>query len=316
MRRYLSLATQQDVQDSTQLALTAHGNALLAVLCGFFTAAGGHPGVLFSPVSLLVGGLGSGTFAYDGRARQPGREVKRPRGFEGLPPRSAQIAVPGSIAALAVACAFHPGTSLLAASRPGVSAAKAAGARTRATLIDAVAGLGARFLSEPRLKRELLARFGPAEQGNWGTADLVAASDIQRVPLPSAQGEGESLGLPWQVDGAPEDTSSDGAIRRAWGRAQNIVAVDASGLFVALAYRELPDLGFMEEFELSLPAFAVPVLRGVPRVTPGEALPTDADLYLDRDESGAICAARALSSADGPGLRIVRDTATKEAFAG
>jgi hypothetical protein len=316
MRRYLSLATQQEVHDSTQLALTAHGNALLAVLSGFFTAAGGHPGVLFSPVSLLVGGLGSGTFAYDGRARQPGREVKRPRGFEGAPPLVSQIAVPGSIAALAVACAFHPGTSLLAASRPGVSAAKSAGARQRAAMIDAVAGLGARFLSEPRLKRELLARFGPAEQGNWGTADLVAASDIQRVPLPSVTGEGESLTLPWQVDGASKDADVEGATRRAWGRAQNIVAVDASGLFVALSYRELPDLGHLEEFELSLPAFAVPVLRGVPRVTPGEALPTPADLYLDRDESGAICAARALAASDGPALRIVRDAATKEAFAG
>lgn len=312
MRRYLSLATQQETQDAAQLALASQGNALFAALSGFFAAAGAHPGVLFSPVSLLVGGLGSGTFAYDGRARQPGREVKRPRGFEATPPLAAEVAVPGSISALAVACAFHPGTTLLAASKAGVSAARAAGARERARLIDAVAGLGARFLTEPGLKRELLAKFGPAEQGNWGLADLVATSEIQKVPL-AGDGEGESLTLPWQGGGSQLEQM---LAQRAWGRPQNIVAVDATGLFVALSYRELPERAYLEEFEVTMPAFAVPVLRGVPRVTPGEPLPTPAELYLDRDETGAICAARALTLPQLEPLRIVRDTGTKEAFAG
>ena len=65
-----------------------------------------------------------------------------------------------------------------------------------------------------------------------------------------------------------------------------------------------------------MPAFAVPVLRGVPRVTPGEPLFTPAELYLDRDETGAICAVRAIPFETAQPLRIVRDAGSKEAFAG
>lgn len=312
MRRHLSLATQGEAQEASQQALAGHGNALFSAFCGFFAAAGVSPGVLFSPVSLLVGGLGAGTFSYDGRARQPGREAKRPRGFERDVPISARVAVPGSLSALSVACAFHPSTSLLAASRVGVSIAKSVGAKNRAWLIDITAGLGAKFLSEARLRRELLVQFGPPEQGNWGPPDLVASADIQKLPVPSF-GNDEALTLPWHTT---ETRPTDLLEREAWGTSHCIVVVDATGLFVALSYRDLPGIVTLGEFEVVMPAFAVPVLRGVPRVTPGEALNTPAELYLDRDEMGAICAARAIPEPGGPALRIVRDAGTKETFAG
>lgn len=312
MARHLSLATQREAQEASLLALGGQGNALFAALSGFFAAAGASPGVLFSPVSLLVGGLGAGTFCYDGRARQPGREAKRPRGFEGEVPLSARVAVPGSLWALSVACAFHPGTSLLAASRVGVSAAKSLGAKNRAWLIDVSAGLGAKFLSEPRLRKELLVQFGPPEQGNWGPPDLVASPDIQKLPVPSFEND-DALTLPWQMTETQSVNLLEG---EEWGRSHCIVVVDAAGLFVALSYRDLPGTVSLDEFEINMPAFAVPVLRGVPRVTPGEALLTPAELYLDRDETGAICATRAIPTPGEPGLRIVRDAGTKETFAG
>jgi len=312
VRRHLSLASQPDAKEATQLALSSQGNALFAALSGFFAAAGADPGVLFSPVSLLVGGVGSGTFAYDGRCRQPGRDAKRPRGFQDEVPLVARVAVPGSLAALSIACAFQPGTSLLAASRAGVSVAKSQGKKERARMIDALAGLGARFLHEPGLKKELLTRFGPTEQGNWGPADLIMSGDIQQVPVLGGSAEQEGLTLPWNN---ADDKLSDMLAKEAWGRSHCIVAVDAAGLFVALSYRALPDELYIDEFELSMPTFAVPVLRGVPRVAPGEALRTPAALFLDRDESGAMSGVRAIPSAEAEPLCLVRDAETREVFA-
>jgi hypothetical protein len=141
--------------------------------------------------------------------------------------------------------------------------------------------------------------------------DLVASTDIQKVPIANSAAGEASLILPWN---SPAEKVSDSVEREAWGQSHCIVAVDGTGLFVALSYRDLPDLVVLPEFELALPAFAVPVLRGVPRLTPGEALPTHAELWLDTDETGSICAVRARPSSRAEVLRIVRDTATREAF--
>ena len=60
--------------------LAKGGSAVDAVLSGYFAAAGAYPGVLLGPVTLLIGGTGSGDRAFDGRVRQPGKNAKRPRG--------------------------------------------------------------------------------------------------------------------------------------------------------------------------------------------------------------------------------------------
>ncbi len=175
MPRTGALASDPVAREAAETVFKSSGSSLQAALTGFFVAAAHDPGVLFSPVSLLVGGVGSGVFAYDGRCRQPGKEAKRPRGFlnDDEVPTPARVAVPGSVAALAVACAFQSGTTLLSCVRPGVHAAKSSGAKQRSVLLEYVASLGATALQEPSVKRAFVSQFGAVEQGTIGVADLV-----------------------------------------------------------------------------------------------------------------------------------------------
>lgn len=305
-RKSGALASCPVAREAAESALAAKGGALSSVLAGFFAAAGMDAGVLFSPVQLLVGGLGAGAFAYDGRPRQPGREVKRPRGFredEEIRP-AARAAVPGSLVALSIACAYQSGASLLAASKAGVTQAKAAGSKRRADFIDRIAGLGAASLSEPSLKRTLLTRFGPPEGGQWGHQDLVPLESVQQ----RASERRSRLVVPW-VDATPPEGGLSGV--SAAGQAHALLAIDASGLFCALSYRSLPEDLVLEEFEVAVPALARPVLRGVPRVAPGTPLTGPARLALTRDDRGRLDGVEAQVSDHGEALRLVRDAETK-----
>jgi gamma-glutamyltranspeptidase/glutathione hydrolase len=82
-----ALATDELVQEAARAELVQSKSAVAAVAAGFFAAAGRHPGVLLAPLTLLVAGVGAGGRAFDGRLRQPGLGVKRPRGL--LPGESA-----------------------------------------------------------------------------------------------------------------------------------------------------------------------------------------------------------------------------------
>lgn len=300
------MATSPVAHEAAEAALAAKGGALSAVLAGFFADAGADAGVLFSPVQLLVGGLGAGAFAYDGRPRQPGREVKRPRGFqsgEEVSP-AARAAVPGSLVALSIACAYQTGVSLLSASKSGVVKAKAAGCKRRAEFIDRMAGLGASGLCEPQLKRALLSRFGPPEGGQWGHQDLVPVHSVQQGAIERAG----RLVVPWGDAAALEGVSVDGA---AAGPSHALLAIDASGLLCAMSYRSLSEDLVLEEFEVAVPALARPVLRGVPRVAPGTPLSGPARLALTRDSRGRLDGVEAQVSDQGEPLRLVRDAETK-----
>src|SRR4051812_9922053 len=112
--RALAISNDPLAEEAAQAQLAQGGSAVGAVLAGFFAAAGGYSGVLLSPLSILVAGIGTGGRAFDGRLRQPGLGTKRPRGF--LPdeaiPIAARVAVPAGVAAAAVANAYDGAKSL------------------------------------------------------------------------------------------------------------------------------------------------------------------------------------------------------------
>ena len=74
----------------------ARGNAVDAVVTAVLLAAAESPGVFLGPVQLLIGGAGAGLQAFDGRVRQPGLGIPRPRGVQAgeAVPAPARIGVP------------------------------------------------------------------------------------------------------------------------------------------------------------------------------------------------------------------------------
>ena len=97
-----------------------------------------------------------------------------------------------------------------------------------------------------------------------------------------------------------------------------VCAVDVRGVFAALTYRRSTDGLPLEELDLEAPLLAVPVKRGVARVTPGAPLPTPAPIALRKDSSGGlieVCAAPAalrFEPSASPLLRVRRNAATGE----
>lgn len=290
MKRGAVLSSLASAETAGEEVLLKGGSALKAALTGFFVAAGENPGVLLGPVSLLVAGLGSGARAYDGRARQPGVGGKRPRGF--LPneeiPAAASVAVPASIAAISVACAYASGTSLLACARPGVAAAKRQGAEGRAALLENVATMGALAFSQPSVKRAWIGEFGATEGGLIGPGDLTPPAELDGPATLTEQ----NYEVPWRGDVVDADTDA------ALGAGHVLVAADAAGLFVALAFRELDDRVRLDPYEVGVPRLAEPVLRGVSRAKPGASIASPAELEIEKSESGALVAVRARTRAD------------------
>jgi gamma-glutamyltranspeptidase/glutathione hydrolase len=94
-------------------------------------------------------------------------------------------------------------------------------------------------------------------------------------------------------------------------RAQVIVAADINGLVAALCYAPDPDGIELASVELRLPTGAVPVRRGVARITPGTPLPMATPVaVLARSSDGwfAALAARAAQSLPAAALFLHRDS--------
>lgn len=282
------LASDAEVQELAQAELSSGGSAVGAVVAGFFIAAGKHPGVLLSPVSMLVGGVGTGGRAFDGRSLQPGRSARRPRGI--LPgaaiPHAARVAVPSSLSALAVAVAYEGNLSLPALVRPGIQVAERAEAKLRAKLLDRVASYGPTAFAESTFQNAMLRRVGPSQGGLFSPSDFEPPTAIDG---PAREEEQEGLRwfeVPW-AELPPPPADAEGP--RFNGQSHAIVAVDAHGRFAALAYRQ-NELGLeLPEFEVVAPYGANPVLRGVPRTTPGVRLPSPAPLAIAwRDASESV----------------------------
>lgn len=270
------LATESVAEQAALEHLTNGGGALGAVFAGFFAAAGARPGVLLGPISALVAGVGQGARAFDGRLRQPGLGTKRPRGFltPDEVPNAARVAVPGAGLAAVIAQAYA-GDSLRSFVAPGVQAAERASAPNRAHFLDRLGQVGAAALTEPAFKRALLQAGGTSEGGVLTPSDLETNDDVDQPARERTEGDATWLETPWASD-APDAPADRGAA---------VCAADQHGLMAALCYR-ITDLGtLVPELELIAPHAAVPVMRGVPRVSPGSRLPAPAPMAVRLDAS-------------------------------
>jgi gamma-glutamyltranspeptidase/glutathione hydrolase len=277
--------------------LAKGASAIDAVLAGYFAAAGAYPGVLLGPVTLLLGGTGSGDRAFDGRVRQPGKNAKRPRGVlpGEEPPHAARIGVPCSVPALAVAVGYGAHASLGRLVQAGVALARERGAERRAAVLSRVGEVGALAFSEPEVSRALVRQFGAPNGGLLTPADFARPEGLDKPALRREHAGTARLSAPWADEAAAP-----------FARGTTVSAVDVNGLFVAAAFECQPEAIYVEELELSAPMLATPTRRGVPRATPTAPIAAPAPLWIDYDALGSayeLWTAPSSQLIDEPGAR-------------
>jgi gamma-glutamyltranspeptidase/glutathione hydrolase len=300
-------------QEAAEDVLLSGGSALGAVAAGFFAAAGASSGVLLSPITVLLAGVGIGARAFDGRLRQPGLGTRRPRGFQQDEPvpEAAHLAVPAAVPALLVALAYDESLRLSRLTKNGVRRARDTGAVSRASLIEGIRGSGSRVFSEPSFVRPMLHVGGPAHGGLLTPTDFQSFGDLDKDAARRTIDGATVVTAPW----ADESTDAEAVSRLGHGHA--IVAADARGAIVALHYRRVLDGITIDALELDAPNAAIPVLRGETRVAPGACLSTPAPVAIWLDGAGTPVEVRAWPAAHAPfdrdartiGLR--RDPATQ-----
>ena len=307
--RALSRSNDPHCDAAAAAELARGGSAIDAVLSGYFAAAGAYPGVLLGPVTLLLGGVGSGDRAFDGRVRQPGRNAKRPRGsLQGqTPPQAARVGVPCSVPALAVALGYGAQSTLARLVQPGVTLAKERGAERRARVLTRVGEVGALALSEPELSLALVRAFGAPHGGAITPSDFAVPAGLDIAAQRLERERTLLLVAPWAA-------TASSSLQRGVA----VCAVDVSGLFAAAVLEAEPAGIPVEELELVAPLVASPTLRGVPRVAPGTPLPSAAPIAIELDASGAPAAVwctpmNAQPGAHGFGIRRQSTTRTVEA---
>jgi gamma-glutamyltranspeptidase/glutathione hydrolase len=278
-----AIANLASAEQAAEDFLSDDGSAVGAVLCGFFAAAGDHSGVLLSPVTVLVGGVGAGVRAFDGRAWQPGRGAKRPRGYRQHEtiPDAARVAVPGGVAAAAVAHAYDGSQRLDAIVKAGVRRARRRRASARAALLERVGAVGAAALTESTFVQALLRVAGPSQGGLVTPADFATVPALDRKASRQAIGTGALLVPPWTTEPLQLAPGSEIGVGHA------VCAVDVRGVFAALGFRRVERGVAIEELELKAPLAAAPVQRGHARVRPGSRLAAPAPVAIRCDALGA-----------------------------
>jgi gamma-glutamyltranspeptidase/glutathione hydrolase len=266
--RRAAAASETYVAQAARDALT-RGNAVDAVATALLIAAAEEPTVLLGPVQMLVGGAGAGLAAIDGRNRQPGLGAPRPRGVvpgEPVPP-SARVGVPALPAAVATALASFGRVTLLRAAGPAIETARHRSPERRA-VIESFARKGPAALLDEAIVEELVAVAGRAAGGSLTRDDLRSVRpSVVTCPERSLDAAG-FLHVPWRV-GALDGSST-----------QVVAAADGRGMLAIACYEAPPEGLALPSLGLSAPAAASPVLRGQPRVRPGEPRPSATPIAL------------------------------------
>jgi gamma-glutamyltranspeptidase/glutathione hydrolase len=253
----------------TAREVLARGNAVDAVVAGVLLAAAESPSVLLGPMQMLVGGAGAGLLSIDGRVRQPGLGVPRPRGvLPGQPvPTAARVGVPALPGAAAAALAAAGSATLLRVAGPAIEAARAASLE-RARVVEAVARRGAAALTQEAFAVELIALAGRAAGGVLTREDLaavrpeIASADERSLPR-------GILTLPWRMIPGLDASAT-----------HVVAAVDARGLAAVACYETRAEGLAFPALDLLAPFFAAPVMRGEARVRPGNPRPAAGPIAL------------------------------------
>jgi len=300
-RPAVAAASDEVARDAAQAYLDAGGDAIGAVVSGFFAAAGDAPGVLFGAVGLIVAQVGIGIRAFDGRLRQPGLGQRRARGLapnEAVPP-AARVAAPG-VSALLVALRYGRSAALSKVLASGIGLAQKAGCERRAEALEAFERLGAAGLSSPGIARPLIHCAGPSEGGALGIGDLEFIPELDHPAL----ARGATRVPPWADERFESAHVSASEWQERANRQQGICASDVGGGLAALCYDNVA-LGLrVEELQLVLPLDAVPARRGLPRVVPGRFLPAPAPIAIELSPADVPLAAT-VALAEGAPLRVI-----------
>ena len=276
--RSSAVASEPAAERAASAILEEEGTAGEALIAGFLAAAAVRPSVLWSPVQSLMAGPGTFARAFDGRARQPGLGLPRPRGVveTASVPAAAHVAAPASLGALAVLHAYDATVSFQRLAGPALELAKGEGATERRALLAKVARLGPAALRAPAVLRALLAVAGRTEGG------LLSDKDMDQVRPESASarevqlsGDCSAWVTPWPAPAAPHRP------------VEVIVAADGRGVLGALGYAPDDDGLAVPELGIVLTRDAVVVRRGIPRLAPGEILPAPAPFAIAI--AGAAC---------------------------
>jgi gamma-glutamyltranspeptidase/glutathione hydrolase len=266
-----AVATEPAAERAATEILEQDGTAAEALIAGFLGAAAVRPGVLWAPLHVLIAGPGTFARAFDGRARQPGLGLPRPRGVvaSASVPLAAEVAAPASLSALALLHAYDATVSFQRLAGPALELAKGAGATERRALLTKVGRLGPGALRAPPVLRALLGAAGRTEGGLLTEKDLAETRPESALPREvSLHGDRSALITPWPAPAEPHRT------------VEAIAVADARGVFGLLGYAPDDDGLVVPELGIALARDAVVVRRGVPRVAPGEILPAPAPLAI------------------------------------
>jgi gamma-glutamyltranspeptidase/glutathione hydrolase len=207
--------------------------------------------------------------------------LPRPRGATKADavPDAALVAAPASLGALGLLHAYGGQLTLDRLVRPALERTRGTGATERGAVIERFGRRGPAALADAAVSRALIATAGRAVGGLLSEEDLAEVRPESAVPKQASFGPSRrALVAPWP---APE----------ARGRtAEFVAAVDAAGVMVALAYAPDDDGLAVPELGLTLARDAIVVRRGIPRVTPGEALPFAAPVAIGVDRQGSFIA--------------------------
>jgi gamma-glutamyltranspeptidase/glutathione hydrolase len=258
------------------------GTAVDGLVAGVLALAASRAEVLLGAATILLGGTGEGLHVVDGRARQPGLDAPRPRGFvEGaVVPDAAGIAAPGLPSALALAHAGRGERTLLELARLAVADAKGT-EKSRVDAIVAFGRSGTAFLRTGAIRDALLSACARSLGGVLTAADLDDAARDVIDPQGVELGARTWSVAPWTslLDEAPGEARDEDASP---SPVEIVAVVDGRGTFalaaVVVAARSLA----LEGVGLAAPLLAEPVRRGIPRVAPGKPLPMSAPIALSR----------------------------------
>jgi hypothetical protein len=303
MRRFATAVASDDTaREAAQAYLDAGGDAVGAVVSGFFAAAGASPGVLFGAVGLIVAQVGMGVRAFDGRERQPGLGQRRARGLVAgdAVPAAARVAAPGGIAALLVALRYGRSAALGKILASGILLAKKAGCERRAEALDAIARLGAAALASPGIARPLIHLAGASEGGAVGLGDLELIPELDHP----ARSAGLQRTPPWANERPEALHVSDSEWQELVLRQHGLCASDVSGGLAALCYDDATTGLRVDALELLVPLNAVPIRRGLPRIAPGRFLPAPTPIAIEVGD-GDVPVAASVALAERPVLRVL-----------
>jgi hypothetical protein len=281
-----AVATHTGAESAALEVLAAGGSAVEAAITGFFVAAGDSSWTLFAPLTAALAAGGAGISFFDGRARQPGKSVDRPLRWErDKAPAVVRAAAPGSIAALS-ALAAMASASMTPLVAPGVAAAKAAGANSRAKLLTRIGKATTLAMGERWVGEALREAAPPIEGSLIGPDDLVdIVPDVVRGRVTGELGRYVAV-APW-LEGGELPLSSD--VRLC------ILVADSRGSLVTILSE--PPRGTLPIFdgELGLPLVADPPRKGLTRTKPGTPLPCPAPVVavLENDMPVALLATTA-----------------------